>query len=281
MKKFLTDIHTHSKYSFDGQNELSEMLETAHAMGFDFYGVAEHFEYDLLCLPVLPRELIDPETYFHGARHLQEDYEGCMNVLIGAEFSYADDKKVHAIHRENYEKYRPDFVVNSVHTVNGEDYYDKQIYYRTDENGQRVLRDKKEVYEEYLGLVKQSLLVDYPYDIVGHIGYIARYAPFEDRQFRLSEFGTEIDEILNAIIQKNKILEINTANKGLENRTLPAWEIVERYYALGGRKISYGSDAHFQERIADKWGEVVEKLKEIGFTYLTVPFRGEHIKVEI
>ena len=279
MKKFLTDIHTHSKYSFDGQNELAEMLETARAKGLDFYGVAEHFEYDLLCLPKLPRELIDAEKYFHGARHLQEDYEGCMNVLIGAEFSYADDKKIHAIHKENYEKYRPDFVVNSVHTLNGEDYYDGQVYYREDENGKRVLRDKKEVYEEYLGLVERSLLVDYPYDIVGHIGYATRYAPYEDTSMSVAEFGESIDKILKTIIEKNKILEVNSSVKG--QVFLPTAEIVQRYFKLGGRNISYASDAHGVERIGDKRKETVELLKEIGFTHITVPYKGEYIKLEI
>ena len=48
-----------------------------------------------------------------------------------------------------------------------------------------------------------------------------------------------------------------------------------------GRKVSYGSDAHGINRLADKREEVVAMLKEIGFTYITVPCRGEHIKVEI
>ena len=45
--------------------------------------------------------------------------------------------------------------------------------------------------------------------------------------------------------------------------------------------VSYGSDAHFISRIADKRDEVVEMLKEIGFEYVTVPFKGEYIKVEL
>ena len=56
---------------------------------------------------------------------------------------------------------------------------------------------------------------------------------------------------------------------------------MRRYYQLGGRKISFGSDAHGPDRIAEKWDEVVAMLKNIGFTYITVPCRGEHIKVEI
>ena len=55
----------------------------------------------------------------------------------------------------------------------------------------------------------------------------------------------------------------------------------QRYYDLGGRKVSYGSDAHFTSRILDKREEICAALKKIGFTYITVPFKGEHIKVEI
>lgn len=275
MKKFMIDMHTHSKYSHDGKNTLAEMLEQAQKLGVGFYGVSEHFNYDYDFSLMTKEEQeyfrdANPEEYFHGARHLQEDYQGVMNVCVGAEFGFSKNADVQDRYAMIYEKYRPDYIINSVHGAEGKDF----AYFQ-------FTGTKEEVYKAYLRLIRESLDAPYPYDIVGHIGYIARYAPFEDRQFRLSEFGTEIDEILLAIIQKDKILEVNTANKGLENRTLPAWEIVERYYALGGRKISYGSDAHFQERIADKWGEVVEKLKEIGFTYLTVPFRGEHIKVEI
>jgi len=62
---------------------------------------------------------------------------------------------------------------------------------------------------------------------------------------------------------------------------LPAEPILRRYYELGGRKISFGSDAHLTERIGDKREEVMEMLKKIGFTYVTVPFRGEYIKIEL
>ena len=169
-----------------------------------------------------------------------------------------------------YEKFHPDYVINSVHSIEGKDF----AYIE-------CTGEKKQVYSNYLATIRRSLDVPYPYHIVGHIGYAARYVPFADKNISLEEFGEEIDDILQTIIKKDKILEVNSANKTLENRTLPARHIIERYFALGGRKISYGSDAHFIERIGDKREEIVATLKEIGFTYLTVPFRGEHIKVEI
>ncbi len=274
MEKFLTDVHNHSAHSHDGKATLSEMLAEAQKKGVMFYGVSEHFDYDVTKVRPETKKLfgIDEETYFHEARHLQEDYAGVLNVLIGAEFSFSYDKRAENSYLEAYEKYRPDFIVNSVHTHQSYDYY----YTAKDEK-----RPKSVVYSEYLKNVRNSLDVPYPYDIVGHIGYITRYACYEDKRMTLDEFGTEIDDILLTIIKKDKILEINSSNKSGVSPFLPSGEIIERYYELGGRKVSYGSDAHRPDRILDKREDVVALLKRIGFTYITVPCKGEHIKVEI
>ena len=212
----------------------------------------------------------DVEESFHRARHLQEDYEGVMNVAVGAEFGYSEKEEVQGMYASTYEKYRPDFVINSVHGGEGLDF---ARYVFTE--------SKEEIYRMYLRLIRKSLDVPYHYDIVGHIGYIARYVPFEDRSFSLEEFGEEIDDILKTIIAKDKILELNSSTKNLPQLCLPDLSIVQRYYDLGGRKVSYGSDAHFTSRILDKREEICAALKKIGFTYITVPFKGEHIKVEI
>jgi len=74
---------------------------------------------------------------------------------------------------------------------------------------------------------------------------------------------------------------VNSSTKGLNMLALPGEEILRRYYELGGRKVSFGADAHNVERIAEKREEVVALLKQIGFTHVTVPCRGEHIEIEI
>lgn len=277
MVKFRTDLHTHSAFSHDGRNSLEEMLQTASERGLCFYGVNEHYDggYKLEFFPerlqeVLKREQSVRDEYFHHARHLQDDYAGVLNVLVGIEFGYDDDENVLKKYVEFCQKHQPDYVINSVHGVDGKDY----CYCAFE-------KDKKSEYDAYLELVKRSLDAPYPYDVVGHIGYVCRYVPFEDRKMRVADFSEKIDEILKTIIKKDKILEINSASKMSEQATLPDYDVVERYFALGGRKISFGSDAHLVARVADKFDEVVERVKAIGFTYLTVPCRGEHIKVEI
>ncbi len=277
MAKFRTDLHTHSRFSHDGRNTLEEMLSAAREKGLSFFGVNEHFDggYKLEYFPEkwqkeLERERSVRDEYFHHARYLQEDYAGVLNVLIGVEFGYDDDVEVQKKYAEHCQKHRPDYVINSVHGVDGKDY----CYCTLD-------GDRQTVFGEYLRLVRRSLDAMYPYDIVGHIGYVSRYVPFADRRIRAMEFREQLDDILKTVIEKDKILEINSASKMDEQATLPDYDVVERYFELGGRKVSFGSDAHFKERVGDKFDEVVERLKQIGFTYLTVPCRGEHIKVEI
>lgn len=275
MKKILTDMHTHSTFSHDGQNGLKDMLATAQKKGIAFYGTSEHFDYDydeekMSAEFYAQTRNANPEDYFHAARHLQDDYAGVMNVIVGAEFGYTNDPVAQDRYVREYEKFRPDFIINSVHSIGGVDYCRIQF-----------TKDKAQTYREYLSLIRESLDAPYPYDVVGHIGYVARYVPFEDRRLSVDEFAAELDDIFKTIIQKDKILEVNSASKTLPQLSLPDVELIARYFTLGGRKISFGSDAHFLSRIADKREEVVAALKEIGFTYITVPCKGEHIKVEI
>ena len=274
--KFITDIHTHSFYSFDGIDLLKDIIAGAQERGVAFYGVSEHADYDIyLKHGASMHRILEEEEYFHEARHLQEDYAGVMNVLVGAELGYSPDPRVCDGYQKLIEKYAPDFIVNSVHSCKGDDYYDGVPYRNADGSP----RDIKAVYEEYLDLILSSVNAPYAYDIIGHIGYADRYAPSGSAHITLAEYGDKIDAILQAIIEKNKILEVN-AKRGLEG-ALPSDEIVKRYYALGGRNISYASDTHTVAGVCNDRERVVAYLKSIGFTHLTVPCKGEYIKVEL
>ena len=284
MATMLTDVHTHSTFSPDGVSSLEEMVAAAVEKNVVFYGVSEHINYDIWIAQqdgrVPPEKYTDEEEYFHKARHLQDDYAGVINMLVGAEIGYSDDERAKKLNRELIEKYSPDFVVNSIHALEGVDYWNGTTFYEV-KGGQKVVRPKEEVYREYFALILRSVQADYPYDIIGHIGYAMRYAPYEDRAAKYVDYKQEIDAVLMEIIKRDKILEVNSSGgKGL-SMTLPDEEILQRYFELGGRKVSFASDAHDTGRIMDKREQVVEMLKKIGFTYLIVPCKGEHIKVEI
>jgi histidinol-phosphatase (PHP family) len=271
----LTDLHTHTTFSADGKATLSAMYKAAEAQELAFWGISEHFDYDYKVNNILfcgkSISYIDEHAYFTSAKVLQRDNR-TMCILVGAEFGFARSPEAHSLYIQAIETHNPDYVINSVHTNGKYDYCDPAVF-----EG----RDKQSVYGEYLSIVRESLDAPYPYDIVGHLGYCTRKAPYSDSVMHYAEFADQLDDILKTVIAKDKILEVNTAVSNQPTDFLPYREILERYYALGGRKITYGSDAHETKRLCSKRTIVLQVLKEIGFTHLTIPFRGKRFRVAI
>ena len=269
----LTDVHTHSTYSYDGDAPLEAMLQKAAALGLAYYGVSEHFNYDVLvdrALPDIP--MINQAEYFSGARALQAEYAGKLRVLVGGEFGFSPTPAAQRMYRETIEKYRPDFVVNSVHTVDGFDPWYAEYF---------AGKTRREAYARYLERVRASLDAPYPYDIVAHIGYVGRNAPYPaPTALRYEECPELLDDILRTIVKKGKILEVNSSARQAGD-FLPGTDILARYFALGGRKVSFASDAHGVEQICAKRDIVCAALKAIGFTHITVPDCGREIVVPL
>ncbi|MBQ8319750.1 MAG: histidinol-phosphatase HisJ family protein [Clostridia bacterium] len=280
MEKILTDLHTHTAFSPDGKDDISAMLAGAESRGVRYYGISEHIDYDMQLFGETAYDtpyFTDADEYFRVAREKKREYHGRIEVLVGAEFGYTDDEEAERAYRAFIQKYRPDFVINSVHTLKGKDYHSGVPYRLADGS----LRPKKEVYEEYFALVKRGIEASFQFDIVGHVGYCTRYAPYADKSATYAEFSEAWDSVLRAVVERGKILEVNSSNKLGVSPTLPDRDVLERYFELSGRKVSFGSDAHFAERILDKREYVVKMLKEIGFTALTVPVCGEHKEIEL
>lgn len=273
----LTDVHTHSAFSEDGKSPLSEMVAEANRKNMTYYGVSEHFDYDYIVFglgykgrPVT--RTTDAAAYFAEARRLQREYAGKMRLLVGGEYGFADDERCFEIYGKLTDGYQPDFIVNSVHTADGYDCYDPAYF---------TGKSKEYAYSRYLEQVRKSLEAPYPYDIVGHIGYVSRNAPYGDRKLRYEDFSELCDDVLKTVVLKGKILEANSSARGAGSDFLPDTDLLTRYYELGGRLVSFGSDAHGTARIAEKRELVIAALQKIGFTHLTVPDRGKNIQIRI
>ena len=75
-----------------------------------------------------------------------------------------------------------------------------------------------------------------------------------------------IQETLRTILRREKALEVNTSGlQSFYGDLLPGREILEQYYAMGGRLITLGGDAHTADRLANGFEETASVLKEIGF----------------
>jgi histidinol-phosphatase (PHP family) len=118
--------------------------------------------------------------------------------------------------------------------------------------------------QEYFKAV-EALITSGICDIVGHLEYFKRWGG----SYSFSDFENEISVILQQIIERNLVLEINTS--GLHDRaedTYPSLKVVKLYKSLGGELISLGSDAHSIKHIAFQFPKIVTWLKSEGFNVL-------------
>ena len=98
------------------------------------------------------------------------------------------------------------------------------------------------------------------FDILGHIDAMKGfYPPF-------SSVGHEIvEETLKVIATCDQTIEVNTSGKTKDcGGWYPSHEILERA-CFYGIPITFGSDAHTPDRVADDWEQVRTLLREIGY----------------
>ncbi len=267
-----SDSHSHSKFSHDGRVKAETLIERAREMGLDYYAITEHLDRDYkYCHSERFLPQLRLKAYYKTVEKLRAKYDGdATYVAFGVEAGYAPE--VEKWYEEHLLKYDFDVIINSIHTMDGGDAYFGKIF-----EG----KTQDEIYNRYLGLLLKAVKVNYDYDIVGHIGYVTRYVKFENYTLCQEKYQEKIDELLKEIIARDKTIEINTHIRHNEMMFLPERGILERYYALGGRKVTFSSDAHVLDSIGHRYDLVREVAKEIGFTHWTVYKKRKAYKIEI
>jgi histidinol-phosphatase (PHP family) len=183
-----------------------------------------------------PDVTFDIEKYFQDYKKYRSD-----KVLLGIELGMRAECL--ADNRNIINNYLFDFVIGSIHFVDNIEIY-QESFYRS--------RTKLDTYTRYFQAML-SCLKEYDFiDSVGHIDYISRYARYDDPELYYHEFSDWIDEILKIAVQNEIAMEINTRrliNPDAVARLMP---IYKRFYELGGKMVTIGSDAHKPENIGSR-----------------------------
>lgn len=246
------DLHTHSRISYDGKQTMEELVTAAEACGMKYVAITEHCDMDLTRHGYTYHKLPDYDAYFAELAAVRAAHPN-VDVLAGVELGFSPESNGDYAGFLSGKKL--DVVLNSVHIVDGEDVYDKSYY---------ESRSREKAYLDYLSAVRQSLDVPYDYDVVGHIGYIARRSLFEPRAYEYCEYADVLDDVLSTIVSREKCLEVNTLTPpGYD--FLPLKSVLERYRALGGELLSIGSDAHVPSRVGEHFPLALDLLKSLGF----------------
>ena len=169
----MVDYHIHSCFSFDGEMTPQALCDRFESAGYTHIGISDHVDYDY-CNGI--QSNVDFDASFAAFQSVREGTK--LQIAMGVEAGYAPGTSERYLGLQ--ETYPFDYTINSVHMCGGMDAYDGEFY-----RG----KSKQQAYSAYLQTIYESLNVLYDYEIVGHIGYVCKYAPYPDREMHVSEFG--------------------------------------------------------------------------------------------
>jgi histidinol-phosphatase (PHP family) len=133
------------------------------------------------------------------------------------------------------------------------------------------------VYRWYLTHCLKMVVANGFFDAFAHLDYISRYSPLDEKNVLYSQYTDEYDALLRALVERDKLLEINTSRFGEAGAQENLHAIYSRYYALGGRYVTIGSDAHGPSRLGYRYADALRMAQEIGLKATYFKGRQMHL----
>lgn len=250
----ITDMHNHTDFSGDCHIPMATMIQSAKNKGIKYMTITEHHDIDFPDIGI-NFELNIP-TYITTITDFIAKQPKDFHLLIGIEFGM--QSHLNANLRQIVKDYPFDFIIASNHLVNGKDPYDKSYF-------DGLTRD--EGYLKYFECLLNNITLFNDFDSLAHLDYVIRYWRGDhNRRYNYHDFKEIIDAILKMLIKKDKALEVNTSGyRNQLNQPHPSYDVLRRYYELGGELITIGSDAHRAEDLGSNFDIVEANLKSIGF----------------
>lgn len=251
------DTHMHCQYSIDSKMTIDDAKAEAGKQQIGII-ITEHWDENY---PTNPEAFVfDIDDYFKKFNPYRS-----KTLLLGIEIGMQES--VAANDNLLGKKYPFDFILGSMHCVNGRDLYEEKTY-----SG----KTKKEAVEEFLQATVVNLKLHDNFDSFAHIDYMCRYMPYEEKELNYAEMPDLYDEVFHLLVAKDKAIEINT--RRLDNPAAVESLIVlyKRYRELGGRYATLGSDAHYREHV----GRRLSIAREIAEAAGLIPVYFERRKMQ-
>ena len=270
----ICDLHTHSNNSFDANNTVDEMCQTAIDRGLYAIAITDHCEAPMIkdgadC-EFGEFDVLIPESV-RDAMSAKEKYSSQIKVLCGLELGEPMHDAECTKKALSYGDY--DFVLASVHNLRN-----MQDFYYLDYNKVSV----DEILNLYFDELAETAQFEH-FDSLAHLTYPLRYIKNTTGKIPdLTQYNEKIDNILKILIKNNKALEINVSGLFKElGTTLPDEPIIKRFKELGGKYITLGTDSHNTEFVGKGIDEGLKIAKRCGFSQYTIYENHKPIMIDI
>lgn len=245
------DSHSHTEFSGDSEMKAGDALAAAERLGIGLV-FTEHLDLDY---PGDTDFTFDPDAYWKAYEPLRSDRLR-LGVEVGMQETTCERSRAFA------ERVPFDLVIGAAHMVDGKDLYDKESYGEA---------PKDVFYRKHYRTMAENVRSHDFIDVLAHIDYIARYAPYDDPEVEYGKFWEDIDEVLRAVIETDTVLELNTRRLGTKRGMKELVPVFSRYRELGGRQITVGSDAHTADAVGAHFDAALDfaealKLQAVTFS---------------
>ncbi len=254
------DSHMHTYNSLDGGQTVDELCESAIEKGLTGAAVTDHVDMWFYNDENTEERIKKCISQVNTAR---EKYENRLKLFQGvemAEYLYSPKEADIIMNLTDY-----DVILGSVHSVFYEDWTDSysRLPFGAETTGMKKITGFMSEY--FTKVTEMAEKTDI--DVLSHLTCPLRYINGKfNRDMDISLFNKEIEYILSVIIERKIALEVNTSGINTAfNEFMPGYDIVKKYYDMGGRLITIGSDAHISSNIGNGFYEAAEMLKDIGF----------------
>lgn len=242
MINIFADMHVHTKFSADGNDDMKDMCKSAIEKGVSYICFTDHFDMNPQSINF---RYFNYKKFSEAINQTRIEFGDKIQILKGLEFSepHLYPKEFESMLKKDF-----DFILGSIHWL-GDIYVESKMLkekYTIDQTFENY-------YMDVLKMVKFGGV-----DGVAHFDLPKRYIKESYDQLDI------IDEILNELFKSDIALEINTASlrMGL-NESVPDSNILQRYVRAGGNnKVTLGSDAHSYSEIAASFDYAYELIKK-------------------
>jgi len=264
----LLDMHTHTDNSYDGNHSTMFLCENAVEKGLRAVAFTDHLEMDFYHEKHFDRTAV--QSFFEISK-ARSAFRGQLIVCVGVELGqplYNQEESEALLARMPY-----DFVIGSVHNLRGmEDFY---LLKYEEHDIDKLLR---EYFDELAAMADWAR-----FDTLAHMTYPLRYIVGDHKiPVDLTQYATQIDEVLRLLVLRGKALEINTAGLRYKiGETSPGEALVRRFRELGGKYLTIGSDAHYAEHLGMGIREGMAIAERCGFSEITLYQNREPVQIPI
>lgn len=251
----MIDYHVHSDCSGDCSVPMLDVCREAVGRGIKIICFTEHIDFE-------PTDAcygtFDYPLYRSRIQEAREAFAGELDIRCGVEVDFVGK------YRSRIEDFLAgkdfDYVLGASHYVNGVILEDHELYFPG--------KTAEEAYTPFFDNTLAAVETGW-FDAIAHLDLCKRYGVHYLGRFDWTPYRERIEQILRAVIERDMALEINTSGlRQLPGDTYPCREILEFYFALGGRSITVGSDAHYAADVGRGIAQALEMARSVGFEHV-------------